>query len=228
MMMDINNLIKIIAAVITFILSIIVGLRVYSLNPRESLNRWFTLFFISTSLGFLIYTIYHLILNNPYVIIPLMITAQIFFNFIPVTWVMTVFILEKYKKRAMRFKYLGTMMIILIIMSFGYFTWPPELNMARYALGIVDTETPLFWFIFVNVIRAGLSLYVVYKYAMITRKIEGETKKKIQWFFVGIIIIIIAVITNLIGGVIESIVIEIIALITLDIGSIVILRGFLL
>ncbi|MFW9820881.1 MAG: hypothetical protein ACFFE5_14835 [Candidatus Thorarchaeota archaeon] len=227
-MMDINNLIKIIAAVFTFILAIIVGIRVYTLNPRESLNRWFTLFFISTSLGFLIYTIYHLILDNQFVIVPLMVTAHIFFNFIPVSLVMTVFLLEKYKKGAMSFKYFGTMMILFIIMSFGYLVWPPELNLTSYALGIVNTETPPFLFIFVNLIRAGLSIYVVYKYAMITKKMEGDIKKKVQLFFIGIIFVIIAVIINLVGGIIEVVILEVIALITIDIASIVILKGFLL
>ncbi len=227
-MMDINNIIKIIAAVFTFVLAVIVGLRVYTLNPHESLNRWFTLFFISTSVGFLLYTIYHLILDNPFVIVPLMVTTHIFFNSIPLCLVMTVFILEKYKRGAMSLKYIGTLMIILIVMSFGYFAWPPELNLARYALGIVDTETPLFWFIFVNLIRAGLIIYVVYKYAMITKRIEDAIKKKVQWFFIGIIFVIIAVVINLVGGIIEFVIIEVIALITLDIGSVVILRGFLL
>jgi hypothetical protein len=226
--MDINNIIKIIAAVFTFVLAIIVGLRVYTLNPKESLNRWFTLFFISTSVGFLIYTVYHLILDNQFVIIPLMVTAHIFFNFIPVSLVMTVFLLEKYKKGAMSFKYLGTMMIMFITMSFGYFVWPPELNLTSYALGIVNTETPLFWFVFVNLIRAGLIVYVVYKYAMITKKIEDSIKKKVQWFFIGVIFVIIAVIINLIGGIIEFFLFEVIALVTIDIGSIIILRGFLL
>lgn len=226
-MIDIYNLIKIIAAIFTFILAIVVGLRVYTLNPRESLNRWFTLFFIFTSIGFLLYTIYHLILNNSSVIIPLMITTQIFFNFIPITLVMTVFILEKYTKGAMSFKYLGTLIIILIIMSFGYFAWPPELNSDKYILGIVDTTTPPYWFAFVNSIRACLIIYVVYKYAMITKNIEARIKKKVQLFFIGIIFVIIAVIINLIGGIIEFIILEVIALVTIDIGSIVILRGFL-
>jgi hypothetical protein len=157
-----------------------------------------------------------------------MIVAHIFFNLILVSLVMTVFILEKYKKVALRFKYLGTMIVILIIMSFGYFVWPPELNIPRYALGIVDTETPIFWFIFVNIIRAALSIYVVYRYAMITRKLEDKSKKKVQWFFIGIIIAIIAVVINLIGGIFELIALEVIALITIDIGSIPILKGFLL
>ncbi|MFX0024536.1 MAG: hypothetical protein ACFE9S_19635, partial [Candidatus Hermodarchaeota archaeon] len=83
-------------------------------------------------------------------------------------------------------------------------------------------------FIFVNLIRAGLSIFVVYKYAMITKKIEDEIKKKVQFFFIGIIFVIIAVIINLIGGIIEFVMLEVIALITIDICSIIILKGFLL
>jgi len=140
--MDIYNLIKIITAVITVIISLTIGFNVLRLNPGNLLNKWFTLFFISSSTGFLIYTVYHLILDNSQVIIPLMITAQIFFNFIFISLMMTVFVLEKYKKVAMSLRYLGTMMALFIIMSLGYFIWIPTLNMVRYAERIVDTDTP--------------------------------------------------------------------------------------
>ena len=98
--MDIGNLIEVIAALITAILALIVGFRVLSLNPANWLNRWFTIFFISSSLGFLTYTIYHLITNNSDIIIPLMVTAHIFFNFSFISLMMTVFILEKFAKIA--------------------------------------------------------------------------------------------------------------------------------
>lgn len=226
--MDIFNLIKIIAAVITVIISFTIGFNVLRLNPSNLLNRWFTLFFISSSLGFLIYSIYHIITDNSQIIIPLMITAQIFFNFIFVSLIMTVFVLEKYEKVAMSLKYFGTMMALFIIMSFGYFIWTPTLNMERYALGIVDTDTPFEWFIFVNFLRIVLSTYVVYKYAMMTRKMEEETKKRVQWFFIGIIFAIFTLFINIIGGALRSIIIEIIALITLDVGMAAILKGFLI
>jgi len=141
---------------------------------------------------------------------------------------MTVFVLEKYEKVAMSLKYFGSMMALFIIMSFGYFIWTPTLNMARYALGIVDTDTPLPWFIFVNFLRIVLSTYVVYKYAMMTRKMEEETKKRVQWFFIGIIFAIFTLFINIIGGALRSIIIEIIALITLDVGMVAILKGFLI
>ncbi len=226
--MDVYNIIKIITAIITVIISFSVGFRVLRLNPKDLLNIWFTLFFISSSLGFLTYTIYHLILNNSRIIIPIMITAQIIFNFIFISLVMTIFILEKYKKVAMSLKYLGSMIVLFFIMSVGYFIWIPELNMDRYEKGIVDTNTPTEWFIFITIVRTVMSIYVVYKYVMITRKIEEKTKKRVQWFFVGIIFAIIGMFINLIGGFLRSIIIEIFALIAINIGTIAILKGFLI
>lgn len=226
--MDPINLFKIITAAITVILSFTVGFHVIRLNPKDLLNIWFTLFFISSSLGFLIYTIYHLILNNSQIIIPLMITAHIFFNFIFISLIMTVFVLEKFKKVAMSLKYLGSMILLFFLMSVGYFIWIPELDMVRYAQGIVDTNTPTEWLIFITLVRTVLSIFVVYKYAIITKKIEDQTKKRVQWFFIGIIFAIIGMFVNLIGGFLRSIMIEIIALIIIDLGTISIFRGFLI
>lgn len=224
--MEISNIIKIITAIISIIIAFIAGIHVFRLNPDNWLNRWFTLFFLSSSLGFLLYTIYHLILNNPGIIIPLMVTAQIFFNFLPMCLVMTVFILEKYTKVAMSLKYLGTMLAIFLLMSIGYFIWIPTLNWERYALGIVDTQTEFAWQLFVNLLRIILFIYVVYKYANITRKIDVETKKNVQWFFAGVSIAIVGLLFNLIGGFLNEIFYEILALIIIDLGYIAILIGF--
>ncbi len=228
--MDIVNLIKVIAAVITTIIAFVVGFRVLALHPANWLNRWFTLFFISASLGFLTYTIYHLIINNSDIIIPLMVTAHIFFNFGVVSLMMTVFVLEKFAKVAMSLQYFGTMMVLFFIMSFGYFIWVPKVDMESYEIGIVNTKTPLGWFIFVNVLRIVMCIYVIYKYIMMTRKIERETKKRIQWFSIGVIIVVIGVLINLTGGFFRpiEILIEIIALIAIDLGSLAIFKGFLI
>jgi hypothetical protein len=226
--MDIFNLIKIIAAALTVMISFAVGIRVLFLNPNNLLNRWFTLFFISSSLGFLIYTIYHFILNNSQIVILMMIIAQIFFNFIFISLMMTVFILEKYQKVAMSPRYLGFMLALFIVMSVGYMIWIPTLNMERYALGIVDTKTPIPWFITIIIIRAVLAVYVVYKYAIMSRKIEGEIRKRVQWFFIGVIFIISALIIDLIGGAFDLIPIEVVALISVDIATIAIFKGFLI
>jgi hypothetical protein len=225
--MDPINIIKIITAALTVLVSFAVGFHVIRLDPKKLLNRWFTLFFISSSLGFLFYTFYHLILDNPQLVILLMITAQIFFNFIFFSLMMTVFVLEKYEKVAMSIKYLGTMIVILIIMSVGYIICVPTLNMTRYTQGIIDTETPLPWFVIIISIRAILLLYVVYKYAQMSRKLEGEIKKRVKWFFIGIIFIIIALLIDLIGGAFGFILIEVFALFAVDIATITIFKGFL-
>ena len=226
--MDLLNLLKIIAATITVIIAITVGIIELRLNPDNMLNRWFFLFFISAALGFLAYTAYHFILFNSDLVIPIMVTAHILFNFIPISLVMTVFIIEKYEKIAMSFRYLGIMMILFGIMSFGYFIWVPTLDMTDYSNGIVNTTTRDEWFIFVNLIRILLFAFVVYKYAKITRSIEEDTKKRIQWFFVGIIVAIIGLFINLVGGMLKWIPMEIIALIAVDIGIVLVFKGFLM
>ena len=225
--MDPINIIKIITAALTIVISFIVGFHVIRLDPKKLLNRWFTLFFSSSSLGFLFYTIYHLILNNSQIVIVLMIAAQIFFNLIFFSLMMTVFILEKFEKVAMSIRYLGTMIALFIIMSAGYFIWIPTLNMTRYTQGIIDTETPLPWFVIIISIRAILLIYVVYRYALMSRKLEGEIKKRVQWFFIGIVFIIIALLIDLIGGASGFILIEALALIAVDAATLTIFKGFL-
>jgi len=226
--LDPLNILKIITTIITAVIALIIGLRVLSLNKSDLLNRWFALYFISSSLGFIIYAIYHLILNNKDVIIPLMITAHIFFNFNSISLTMTLFVLEKHTKIAMSIKYLGTMLIVFFVMSIGYFIFPPYLDTGYYALGIVNTHTPPGLLIFVNTIRILLATYAAYRYIVINKKIEGETKNRIKWFSLGVIIIILGLLINLTGGLLQSIEIEILALVIIDIGAILILKGFLI
>ncbi|NVM17182.1 MAG: hypothetical protein HWN80_05655 [Candidatus Lokiarchaeota archaeon] len=226
--MDPLNILKIIATIITAVIALIIGLRVLSLNKSDLLNRWFALYFISSSLGFTIYAIYHLILNNKDIIIPLMITAHIFFNFNSISLMMTLFVLEKYTKVAMSMKYLGTMLILFFVMSIGYFIFPPYLDLDDYALGMVNTHTPTSLQIFVNIIRILLAMYAAFRYIVINKKIEGETKNRIKWFSLGVITIILGLFINLAGGLLSSIIIEILALIIIDIGAILVLKGFLI
>jgi hypothetical protein len=141
---------------------------------------------------------------------------------------MTLFVLEKHTKIAMSMKYLGTMLILFFVMSIGYVIFPPNLDMDNYAQGIVNTHTPPGLFIFVNTIRILLGIYVAYRYIVINRKIEGETKNRIKWFSFGVIIIILGIFFNLAGGILSLIVIEILALIIIDIGALLILKGFMI
>jgi len=226
--LDPLNILKIITTIITAVIALIIGLRILFLTKSDLLNRWFALYFISSSLGFIIYTIYHLILNNPDFIIPLMITAHIFFNFNSISLMMTLFVLEKYTQIAMSMKYLGTMLILFFVMSIGYFIFPPYLDMGDYALGIVNTHTPPGLLIFVNTIRILLAIYAAYKYIVINRKIEGETKNRIKWFSLGVMLFIFGLFINLVGGMLALIVMELLALIIFDIGALLVLKGFLI
>ena len=226
--MDPFNLVKIITTLITSVISLSIGIRILLLNRKDWLNRWFALFFLSSASGFLIYAIYHLILDNPGIIVPLMITSQIFYNFLIVSMTMTIFILEKYTKIAMSMKYLGTMLAIFLIMSVGYFIFVPTLDLVRYTAGIVDTTTPLGLFIFVNAIRLVLAIFVVSRYSVMAKKIEGETKNRIKWFSSGVIFAIVGILINVAAGAFSSVPMEIIALIIVDIGAILIFKGFLI
>jgi len=224
--LDPFNILKIITTIITAVIALIIGLRVLFLNKSDLLNRWFALFFISSSLGFGIYAIYHLILNNADIIIPLMITAQIFFNFNLISLAMTLIVLEKHFKIAMSMKFFGTMLILFFVMSIGYFIFPPNLVMGDYALGIVNTHTLPGLQIFVNTIRLSIAIFAACSYIIITRKIEGETKNRMKWFSLGVILFILGLFINLAGGLLSSIVMEISALIIIDIGALLVLKGF--
>ncbi|MHA2325817.1 MAG: hypothetical protein ACXACB_10475, partial [Promethearchaeota archaeon] len=224
------NILKIVSAVVTVIIAIIAGIIELRLNPDYWLNRWFFLFFVTTSFGFLAYTIYHFITIDAFkgVVIPIMVSAHLLFNLTPLTLIMTVFILEKYEKVAMEKKRLLLMLGLFILMSFGYFIWTPKLNQTDWEQGIVNTETPQLWFYFVNLSRIVLFIFVVYKYYLIAKKVEDETKGRVRWFFVGVFIIVLGIIINLVGGIADSAILEILALIAIDIGIIAIVKGFLI
>ena len=110
--MDTLLLIKIIAASVSVIIALVAGFIELRLNPKSWLNRLFALFFISTAMAFFIYAIYHSIYSTDFyvdqaIIIPLLITAQFLWSLPVIFLVMTVFILEKYKKIALNFYQLG-------------------------------------------------------------------------------------------------------------------------
>lgn len=226
--MDIIILIKVIFAIVITIIILSVGIRVLSINRANWLNRWFFLFCIFSSIGFLLYTIYHLITFNEFLVIPIMITAQILFNFTVVALLMTVFILDKFSKVAMSPRYVGSILVLLFLMSFGYFIWTPTLNMDSYVMGIVDTITPIGWLIFVNLVRMMISIYVVFKYIKMSRKAEKDTINRVQWFSIGVIIIVFGLFLNVIGGFLGSSVFEIIAIILFAVGGLAIFKGFLI
>jgi len=236
MVMELSLLIKVIVASISVVIALVAGIIELRLNPESWLNRLFFLFFITTALGFFTYAFYHLINTGDFyttqdIVIPMLITAQILLNLPSIFLVMTVFILEKYKKIALNYKHLGVMLVLLVIMSIGYFIpdLVPNLHYDDYTtFQVINTETALGLQVFVNLFRLVLFFYVIFKYTKIAKKVEESTKKRIQWFSVGVIIIIVGIVINLLGGFLGNILIEIFALILLDIGIFVIVKGFLI
>jgi len=226
--MDVLNILKITASIITVIFSFITSYIELRKNPDYWLNRWFAISFVSFAFGFLAYTIYHINTLEPYLIIPIMITAQFLYSFAIISLVMTVFILEKSEKLAMTPKYLGMMMVLYITLTFGFFIWTPTLNMERYKQGIIDTETPIGWFLFVNIWRLVLFIFVLYKYAIVAKSTQGVPRKQVLWFFAGSFIVIVGILLNLIGGIAGSILVEIFGLIAFDIGVGFVVKGFLI
>ncbi len=223
------DIFEIIIVAITIIITLSGGIIELRLNPTNWLNRWFALFFFSASLGFLAYSIYHLITCSGCepVITSIAILAQFFFNFISIALVMTVFTLEKTQKEALSAKYLGTLIVFYLIMSLGYFIWYPTPDPVLYLDQVVDTTTPHPWFDFVNLFRIGIVIYALFKYAMIIRRTEGKAKIRIEWFFAGISIVVIGLIINYIGGypISDIYQIETFALISFNLGGILILKG---
>lgn len=219
-------LIKIVAPLITGVIALIAGIVELRLNPKNWLNRWFFSFFFSASLAHLVYSVYHLGIFNPMMISVAAVITQIFFNLIPISLVMTVFVLEKFPKVAMSVKYLGPLLVIFIVMCLGYFFFPPRTNLVDYGNNIVNTETELSWFIIVNILRLVLYGYALFKYAMIIKKTEDEAKQRIRWFFIGILISLIGIIFNVLGGILNIWLIEITTLLLVNIGAIIIVKGF--
>ncbi|MFX1593150.1 MAG: hypothetical protein ACFFCL_10685, partial [Promethearchaeota archaeon] len=91
-----------------------------------------------------------------------------------------------------------------------------------------NTTTPPPWFLFVNILRVALFGYILFEYAMITKKTEDETKQRIRLFFIGIFISVIGLISNTVGGIFDLIFFEILALILINVGAIIIVKGFFL
>lgn len=226
--MEIQNFLKVITAFITVIFAFVAGYIELKKNPKYWLNRWFATFFVSLSFGFLFYTIYHLMTADPTLIIPFMITAQMLYNFAIISLLMTVFILEYSEKIAMSKKYLSIALILWVLSFFGYFIWVPTINMENYAQGVVDTETPAFWAIYVNIWRVAIAAFVLYKFAKIAMNTEGKSKQRVLWFLWGSVVVVIAMFLNTIGGLLSSLWIEIFSLIGFDIGIVMIVKGFLI
>ena len=86
--MDVYNIIKIVASIITVIFAFIAGYIELRKNPDYWLNRWFAIGFLAFAFGLLAYSVYHNPTFEPYLIIMIMLIAQFLYNIAIISFVM--------------------------------------------------------------------------------------------------------------------------------------------
>ncbi len=224
---------KIGVAIVTVLTTAICGMIVLKKNPKYWLNRFFTGFYLSGAIGFLFYTIYHIYGIYKPVIIPLMVTGHIFMNFGLSCLLQTEFILENSSKEGMTFPYLALSGGLFLISSAGYLVpGMVTLNEAEYLLENIDTTTQTWFFFAVNLYRLAILLYVIIKYAIISKTAKGVTIKRMKIFTYSLLIAVVGIVFNLAGGAIFSGYVEysfeILGMLTFVVGLIFMLRAFLL
>jgi len=228
--MDPLNTIKIVSSFITLIIAIVCGVIELKKNPEYWVNRFFALTYIFLGIGLVFYTGYHIILNNPSVIIPMNIIANIFFNLGLSSLIMVTFIIDHSEKTALSVKYFCISFGISSVILLGYIFWTPTLNMEYYELGIVDTETPLFYFFFLSLFRLIVIIYVLIKFNIVSNKAKGIAKKRLKLVSRGTLLLIVGFMINIFSAQIGDIGIylEISGLWLCIVGLLISVKGFLL
>jgi len=107
-LLEIFALIKTLMAGLTFVVGLLAAIVEIRKNPNYWLNRFFGLFFIFASLGFLGYVAYHIILTNIDAVLSIMIITNLILNASIACLLMTEFILEHSERIAMTLKYIGS------------------------------------------------------------------------------------------------------------------------
>ncbi|UYP46644.1 hypothetical protein NEF87_002929 [Candidatus Lokiarchaeum ossiferum] len=226
--MDVINILKIVGASSTLVVAALCGVIELKKNSKSWINRFFAMFYIALASGFFLYTIYHFIFNHEAFVIPIMITGHIFFNFGFICLLVSALMISASQRTILNKKYLIPISILYIISFIGYFIWIPVLDMEDYAQGIVNTETPDAWFLFVNLYRVLILIFVIIRFSLLISRATGVFLKQLRFFTIGITLILIALFVNAFGGSIDSIelLLEVLMFVFMDAGMIISLRGF--
>ncbi|TFH30432.1 MAG: hypothetical protein E4G98_02075 [Promethearchaeota archaeon] len=225
--MDPNNLIKVITAIFTVVFAILAAVIEIKKNPKYWLNRFFGMFFVFAALGFLFYTIYHLIFTDADLVIVFATVGQVCFNIAMGCLLQSELIVEYSEKVALNKRYILMNILLFVVSTFGYVIWPIQVNMDAYVIEEVDTITKPFLFYPVFLYRIILMLYVVIKFSVLSKKTSGTSRQQLMLFTYGMICIILGTLLTLLGGSLLDI-LETIGLLAFDVGAVIILRGFLL
>jgi hypothetical protein len=184
--MDPLSIFKIILSIIEVVIETYIAVIVIKKNPKYWLHRFFGIFFIVTSIGFLTYIAYHFILGNVGLAISFVIVTQILFNTGFACLLMTWLIMKESEVEAMKLKYLLLVGALWFISIIGYVIWPPTLDMPQYALGIVHSLIPTNLNIFSNLYRIGIMLLAILSYYKWSKKVDDPiNKRKMKFFYIG-------------------------------------------
>lgn len=220
---------KAVLAGITVIIGFVASILEIRKNPKYWLNRFFGLFFIVGSIGFLLYIVYHMIFTEIKIVLTLMIISNILLNFCLACLLMTSFILQYSEKVAISSKYLLITFGLFVLSIIGYIFWTPSVNAEEYAKGNVDTNTPILWLILVTLYRLGIMIYVLVKFTILLKFAESlRVKKQLNRFVIGMVINTIGIVLFLFGNQFGNFgaYLEIIGQICFNVAIVTLLMGF--
>ncbi len=204
MALDPLTLLKIISSIALVIVAFTVAITLIKRNPRYWLHRFFALFFIANSVGFLFYIVYHFA-TDVSLAVGLIIVTQLLFNVAFTCLLMTWIIMRSSEKVAMKRPYLAAVLGLLAFTCIGYFIWVPTVDPVDFALGVVHSVIPIGWNIFTNAYRIGLLVLVISSYVKWSKKADEDMKRKMKLFVIGMSSVLVGLLCIFLAGFAESI-----------------------
>ncbi len=205
MVLDLLTFAKIISSIALVVVAFSVAITLIKRNPRYWLHRFFALFFIANSVGFLFYIVYHFVTNNVALAVGLIVATQLLFNVAFACLLMTWIIMRSSEKVAMKRANLAAVLGLLALTCIGYFIWVPTVDPVEYALGVVHSVIPNGWNIFTNAYRIGMLVLVISSYVKWSRKADADTKGKMHLFVTGMTAVLVGILCIFLAGFAESI-----------------------
>ncbi len=220
--MDVINILKSVGAVITLVIGLFCGIVELKKDSKSSLHRFLSGFYISCATGFLLYSLYHLIITNSAIVIPIMISSLLFIDFGIFCLVFAVLLIG-YKEETVMTKwnlFFGLLIYLLVVSS--YLIWTPTLNMEEYSNGFVDTDVPVIPNAIMSFYRMIAILFVIIRLIIIRRIVKNEKKKRIGQFILGNVFFFLGSMLFFIRGAW----LEIFGLIVINVGVYLTFRSF--
>lgn len=186
MALDIINILKITLSLIACAFAIFASYIEIKKDPKALLNRYFAGFFILASIGFLFYTLYHIIFDIPTILI-LYVISNSCLN-IGMACIFMVPMVIKYSSQDPKLKYFA---LLIFAISIGlillYTIWPPSVDQASFDAGIIATEMNTMVNLTINLFRIVVLLFVLISFIRLLGKISGIQKSRILHFTIGLI-----------------------------------------